>query len=58
MRLSLGFVLYVIAVVITVVVVAAKYFDASFPPVTVWAMRDPAQSLLIALALSFVSRFT
>ena len=50
--------LYVIAVVITVVVVAAKYFDASFPPVTAWAMRDPAQSLLVALALSFVARFT
>jgi hypothetical protein len=58
MRLSLGFVLYIIAVVITVVVVAAKYFDASFPPVTAWAMRDAAQSLLIALALSFVARFT
>ena len=58
MRLSLGSVLYVIAVVITVVVVAAKYFGASFPPVTGWAMRDPAQSLLIALALSFVARFT
>ena len=58
MRLSLGSVLYVLAVVITVVVVAAKYFDASFPPVTGWAMRDPAQSLLIALALSFVARFT
>ena len=58
MRLSLGSVLYVIAVVITVVVVAAKYFDASFPPVTAWAMRDPAQSLLVALALSFVAPFT
>jgi hypothetical protein len=34
MRFSVGFVLYVIA--ITVVVVAAKYFEASFPPVTGW----------------------
>lgn len=58
MRFSLGFVLYVIAVVITVVVVAAKCFDASFPPVTAWVMHDAAQSLLIALALSFVARFT
>jgi hypothetical protein len=57
MRFSVGFLLYVIAIVITVVVVAAKYFDASFPPVTGWAMRDPAQSLLIALVLSFLSRF-
>lgn len=57
MRLSVGFVLYVIAVIITVVVVAAKYFGASLPPVTAWAMRDPAQSLLVALALSFLSRF-
>ena len=58
MRLSVGWLLYVMAVVITAVVVAAKYFDASFPPVTAWAMRDPAQSLLIALALSFVARFS
>ena len=57
MSLSLASVLYVIAIIITVVVVAAKYFGASFPPVTTWAMRDPAQSLLIALALSFISRF-
>jgi hypothetical protein len=57
MRLSLGFVLYVLAILITVVVIAAKYFGASFPPVTAWAMRDPAQSLLIALALVFVSRY-
>ena len=57
MRISLGFVLYVLAVLITVVVIAAKYFGASFPPVTAWAMRDPAQSLLIALALVFVSRY-
>jgi hypothetical protein len=39
------------------VVVAAKYFGVSLPPVTEWAMRDPAQSLLIALALSFIARF-
>jgi hypothetical protein len=57
MRISLGFVLYVLAVLITVVVIAAKYFGASLPPVTAWAMRDPAQSLLIALALVFVSRY-
>jgi hypothetical protein len=55
--MRVGFVLYIIAVVITVVVVAAKYFGVSLPPVTAWAMRDPAQSLLIALALSFLSRF-
>ena len=58
MRLSVGWLLYGLAVVITLVVVAAKYFGASFPPVTGWAMRDPAQSLLVALALSFVARFT
>jgi hypothetical protein len=57
MRISLSFVLYVLAVLITVVVIAAKYFGASLPPVTAWAMRDPAQSLLIALALVFVSRY-
>src|SRR5437868_1820754 len=30
-RISLGFVLYVLAILITVVVIAAKYFGASFP---------------------------
>jgi hypothetical protein len=57
MRISLGFVLYVLAILITVVVIAAKYFGASFPPITAWAMRDPAQSLLVALALVFASRY-
>lgn len=57
MKVSIGHALYVIAVVITVVVVAAKYFGVSVPTVTAWAMRDPAQSLLVALVLALVSRW-
>ena len=56
MRL-LGYLLYLLAVVITVVVIAAKYFGVSVPNVTAVVMRDPAQSLLGALLLSLVSRW-
>lgn len=57
MRLSVGSLLYIVAIAITIVVIAAKYFGVSAPPVTAWAMRDPAQSLLLALLLSFVARW-
>ena len=57
MRLTVGSVLYVAALVMTAIVVAAKYFGLSFPPVTAMAMKDPAQTLLLALLLSFVARF-
>ena len=57
MTFSVGAVLYVIAVLLTVVVVASKYFALTLPKVTAWAMRDPAQSLLLALALALVSRW-
>ena len=53
----IGYVLYLAAVIITVVVVAAKYFGVSLPPSAAWVMKDPAQSLLIALALALVSRW-
>ena len=53
----LGHLLYLLAVVITVVVIAAKYFGVSVPNVTEVVMRDPAQSLLGALLLSLVSRW-
>ena len=57
MKNIIGYVLYLAAVIITVVVVAAKYFGVSLPPSAAWIMKDPAQSLLIALALALVSRW-
>ena len=57
MKISIGHVLSVLAIIITVIVVAAKYFGVSVPTVTAWAMRDPAQSLLLALALALISRW-
>ena len=57
MKNIIGYVLYLAAVIITVVVVAAKYFGVSLPPSAALVMKDPAQSLLIALALALVSRW-
>ena len=57
MKTIIGYVFYLVAVIITVVVVAAKYFGVSLPPSAAWVMKDPAQSLLIALALALVSRW-
>jgi Mg/Co/Ni transporter MgtE len=53
----LGHLLYLAAVVITVLVIAAKYFGVVIPNVTEYVMRDPAQSLLAALAMSLVARW-
>ena len=53
----IGYVLYVLALVITVAVIAAKYFGVVLPPAVAFVMNDPAQSLLIALALSLVSKW-
>ncbi len=53
----LGYVLYVLAITITGFVVAAKYFNFGYPPVTPLLMSDPARSLLIALALAFISKW-
>ena len=57
MKPTIGHLLYVLAIVITGVVVASKYFGVALPPVTAWAMRDPTQSLLLALALSLISKW-
>ena len=57
MKTIIGYVFYLAAVIITVVVVAAKYFGVALPPPTDWVMKDPAQSLLIAVALALVSRW-
>ena len=57
MKNIIGYVLYLAAVIITVVVVAVKYFGVSLPPSAALVMKDPAQSLLIALALALVSKW-
>ena len=57
MKNIIGYVVYLAAVIITVVVVAAKYFGVSQPPTVAWVMKDPAQSLLVALVLALVSRW-
>jgi type III secretory pathway component EscR len=57
MRHLLGYVLYLAAIAITALVVAAKYFNFGYPPVTPLLMSDPTRSLLVALGLSFVARW-
>ena len=57
MKLSVGFVLYAVAVIITGLVIADKYFGYSFAPLTPWVMRDATASLLLALALALLSRW-
>ena len=53
----IGYVLYAIGVIITIAVIAAKYFGVVLPPPTNLVMNDPAQSLLVALALSLAARW-
>jgi len=57
MRGLLGYILYIAAIVITALVIAAKYFSFGYPPITPMLMNDPARSLLIALLLSFIARW-
>lgn len=58
MRHLLGYILYLLAVAITVLVVAGKYFGfTGVPQVMSVVMSDPARSLLTALVLSFVARW-
>jgi hypothetical protein len=54
---GLGYLFYIVAIAITVLVVAAKYFGVSFPPVTAWVMQDSTASLLAALVLALISRW-
>ena len=53
----LGWLMYIAAIAITVLVVASKYFGVNVAPVTAMAMRDPAASLLLALGLSFIAKW-
>ena len=57
MRGLLGYILYGLAIAITGLVIASKYFGVSLPPVTGMLMSDPARSLLVALLLSFIARW-
>jgi len=57
MRVSVGYLLYVIAIAITVIVVLAKYNIYSIAPVTGWVMHDSTASLLLALLLALISRW-
>jgi hypothetical protein len=60
MRRILGYVLYLLAIVITALVVADKYFGFNYAPIgPVMALvkSDHARSLLIALVLAFISKW-
>lgn len=57
MKITVSYLLYVIAIVITGLVVAAKYFDYSVPVVSPLVMHDAAASLLVAIVLALVSRW-
>ncbi len=53
----LGYLCYLLAIAITVLVIGAKYFSLNVPQVTSVLMSDSTRSLLIALLLSFVARW-
>lgn len=57
MRGLLGYILYIVAIAITVLVIGAKYFSLNLQPVTGILMADSTRSLLVALLLSFVARW-
>ncbi len=57
MKVSIGYLLYVIAIIITGLVVAAKYFAFQVPTLSPMVMRDSTASLLLALALALLSRW-
>lgn len=57
MRVSVGYLLYVIAIAITLLVVLAKYNIYSISPVSGWVMHDSTASLLLALVLALISRW-
>ena len=57
MKVSVGYLLYVIAIAITAIVIAAKYFAYQVPTVGPMIMRDSTASLLLALGLALLSRW-
>ena len=60
MRGLLGYILYLLAVVITVLVIIAKYNLMPVPPIpglTQFIATDHARALLVALLLSFIARW-
>ncbi len=57
MKVSVGYLFYVIAIAITGLVIASKYFHVAIAPVTGWLMADSTASLLLALVLALLSRW-
>ena len=60
MRHLLGYILYLLAIIITVAVVLAKYNLFAVPQVPVlsgFIAADHARALLVALLLSFIARW-
>jgi hypothetical protein len=54
--MKLGYLLWLLAVIIAVLVGISKYAGISVPQVTDFLMKDPAQSLFVALALAVVAK--
>jgi hypothetical protein len=54
--MRLGYLLWLIAVIIAVLVGLSKYAGISVPQVTDILMRDPAQSLFVALGLAVLAK--
>ena len=57
MKNILGYVLWLLAIAITIVVVLSKYNIYQTPTVSGRLMKDPALSLLIAIVLSLISKW-
>lgn len=57
MRNLLGYVLWLAAIAITVIVVGAKFNLFQVPVATAMLHKDDASSLLVAIALSLVAKW-
>ena len=57
MKVSISYLLYVVAIAITALVIASKYFHYEIAPVSGWVMHDSTASLLFALVLALISRW-
>jgi len=55
--MSLGYILWVLAVAIAVIVGLAKFMAISIPVITPALMGDSTLSLFIALALSLIAKW-
>ena len=55
--MNLGYLLWLVAVIIAVLVGISKYAGIEVPVVTALLMKDPAQSLFVALGLAIIAKF-